>query len=99
MSIVFTLKIKFSEYFIKEVHIILAHKYTDFGLEVRSELLRQNKNMRYLAKMIGCSDSFLSDMLRGNRRLISSRGVDWGAKIKGVLYDEARGTEITKEIG
>lgn len=77
----------------------MAHKYTDFGLEVRTELLRQNKNMRYLARMIGCSDSFLSDMLKGNRRLLSSRGVDWKAKIEEVLNDKSGGTETSEKIG
>lgn len=70
-------------------------KYTDFGLEVRAELLKQGKNMSWLAEQVGCSVSFLSDMFRGNRKAQSIRS-DWKTRIRGVLYDEDRRKEATK---
>lgn len=54
--------------------------YTDFGLEVRQTLLKNNKNLTWLAKEIGCSNAHLSEMLRGSRDI-----TNWKEKIKEVL--------------
>lgn len=75
----------------------MARKYTEFGLEVRTKLLKQGKTVSWLAKRVGCSISFLSDIFAGARPLVSSR-TDWKAKIEGVLEDdEDRGAEAFKE--
>lgn len=59
-------------------------KYTEFGTEVRVELLKKHKSISWLAKEIGCSTGHLSEMLRGSRDVSN-----WKEKIKGVLaHDE-----------
>lgn len=40
---------------------------TDFGLLVRAELLKRDMTMKELAKMIGISQVYLSDILRGKK--------------------------------
>ena len=74
----------------------MAQNYSDFGLEVRSDLLRQGKSLTWLAEQLECSAGFLSDMLKGNRKLLT-RGNDWEARIREVLNDEARGAEAITE--
>lgn len=62
--------------------------YTSFGLEVRQELLKKNKNLTWLAEQIGCSNGHLSEMLKGSRDV-----TNWKEKIKEVLdRDEDAGT-------
>lgn len=58
--------------------------YTDFGVEVRQQLLKQKKTLSWLAKEIGCSNGQLSEMLKGSRDLIT-RDNNWLEKIKEVL--------------
>lgn len=62
-------------------------EYTEFGLEVRTELLKQGKSLTWLAKQLPCSQGFLSDMLKGNRNLVSNQ-TNWIDLIRGALYDE-----------
>lgn len=40
---------------------------TDFGLQVRSELLKRNITMKKFSEMLGISNPYLSDILRGRR--------------------------------
>lgn len=40
---------------------------TDFGLQVRNELLKRNITMKKLADMLEISNAYLSDILRGRR--------------------------------
>ncbi|KIH70044.1 helix-turn-helix domain-containing protein [Salinicoccus roseus] len=40
---------------------------TEFGLKVRSELLKRNMTSKQLAEMLGISGAYLSDILRGRR--------------------------------
>lgn len=58
--------------------------YTDFGLEIRQELLKKKKTIKWLAEQIGCSNAQLSEMLKGSRDLVT-RENDWADKIKEVL--------------
>lgn len=57
--------------------------YTNFGLEVRQELLKKNKSISWLAKEIGCSISHLSEMLKGTRDI-----TNWKEKIRKVLAND-----------
>ena len=70
--------------------------YTEFGLEVRKQLLEMELNLNWLASVINCSPGHLSDMLKGNRRLVS-RDQDWSLKIRRALDDESRRREAVKE--
>lgn len=63
--------------------------YTNFGLEVRQELLKKNKSMSWLAKGIGCSIGHLSEMLKGTRDI-----TNWKERIKEVL-DRDESTRTT----
>ena len=75
----------------------MAQNYSDFGLEVRTALLRQGKSLTWLAEQLGCSTGFLSDMLKGNRQLITKEN-NWPDKIREVISnDKARGAEATAE--
>ncbi|WP_248325942.1 helix-turn-helix transcriptional regulator, partial [Staphylococcus aureus] len=38
---------------------------TDFGLKVRTELLKRNMTNKQLAEMLEISSAYLSDILRG----------------------------------
>ncbi|CUD22094.1 TPA: helix-turn-helix transcriptional regulator [Staphylococcus aureus] len=40
---------------------------TDFGLKVRTELLKRNMTNKQLAEMLEISSAYLSDILRGRR--------------------------------
>lgn len=40
---------------------------TEFGLQVRGELLKRNMTLKQLADMLGISSAYLSDILRGRR--------------------------------
>ncbi|WP_368868373.1 multiprotein-bridging factor 1 family protein [Staphylococcus epidermidis] len=40
---------------------------TEFGLKVRTELLKRDVTNKQLAKMMGISNAYLSDILRGRR--------------------------------
>ncbi|WP_419791624.1 helix-turn-helix domain-containing protein [Staphylococcus chromogenes] len=40
---------------------------TDFGIKVRSELLKRNMTNKELAEMLGISAAYVSDILRGRR--------------------------------
>lgn len=40
---------------------------TEFGLKVRTELLKRNVTNKQLATMLGISNAYLSDILRGRR--------------------------------
>ncbi|WP_305751862.1 helix-turn-helix domain-containing protein [Mammaliicoccus sciuri] len=40
---------------------------TEFGLKVRTELLKRNMTNKELAKMLEISNAYLSDILRGRR--------------------------------
>ncbi|MFO3691418.1 XRE family transcriptional regulator [Staphylococcus felis] len=40
---------------------------TEFGLKVRTELLKRNMTNKSLADMLGISGAYLSDILRGRR--------------------------------
>ena len=40
---------------------------TEFGLRVRTELLKRNITNKQLANMLGISGAYLSDILRGRR--------------------------------
>ncbi|EMJ5730397.1 multiprotein-bridging factor 1 family protein [Staphylococcus aureus] len=40
---------------------------TDFGLKVRTELLKRNMTNKQLAEMLEISSAYLSDILRGLR--------------------------------
>lgn len=40
---------------------------TDFGLLVRTELLRKGKTLTEFSKELGISSAYLSDILRGRR--------------------------------
>jgi transcriptional regulator with XRE-family HTH domain len=42
--------------------------YTPFGMQVRAILLQRGITSGELAKQIGISDSYLSDILRGGRK-------------------------------
>ncbi|MBM7631135.1 helix-turn-helix domain-containing protein [Geomicrobium sediminis] len=43
-------------------------KYTEFGAEVRKELLLRGRSVRWLAEEIGVSAPYLTDILKGNRK-------------------------------
>ncbi|MDK9853866.1 helix-turn-helix domain-containing protein [Staphylococcus equorum] len=40
---------------------------TEFGLKVRTELLKRNMSSKQLADMLGISGAYMSDILRGRR--------------------------------
>ena len=40
---------------------------TEFGMKVRMELLKRNITNKQLADMLGISNAYLSDILRGRR--------------------------------
>lgn len=40
---------------------------TEFGLKVRTELLKRNMSSKQLADMLGISPAYMSDILRGRR--------------------------------
>ncbi|MEY8603581.1 helix-turn-helix transcriptional regulator [Staphylococcus nepalensis] len=40
---------------------------TEFGLKVRTELLKRNMKNKQLADLLGISSAYLSDILRGRR--------------------------------
>lgn len=40
---------------------------TEFGLKVRTELLKRNMSSKQLADMLGISGAYISDILRGRR--------------------------------
>ena len=42
-------------------------KYTDFGLKVQIEMLKQNTNVPKLSVQAGISRQYLLDILKGNR--------------------------------
>ena len=42
--------------------------YSEFGLEVRKTLIIRRKSMRSLAKDLGISCAYLSEILRGTRK-------------------------------
>ena len=46
---------------------------TEFGLKVRSELLRRNITNKQLAEMLGISGAYLSDILRGRRDAVEQK--------------------------
>ena len=57
------------------MHILIS--YTDFGLEVRQQLLKKKKTLSWLANEIGCSVGHLSEMLKGTRDIST-----WKERIK-----------------
>ncbi|MFI3130955.1 multiprotein-bridging factor 1 family protein [Mammaliicoccus sciuri] len=46
---------------------------TEFGLKVRTELLKRNMTSKQLAEKLGISPAYLSDILRGHRDAINQR--------------------------
>jgi transcriptional regulator with XRE-family HTH domain len=46
---------------------------TEFGLKVRSELLRRNMTIKQLAEMLGISSPYMSDILRGRRDAVEQK--------------------------
>lgn len=42
--------------------------YTDFGIKVRTELLKNGKTLAWLAEQLKVSAPYVSDILKGNRR-------------------------------
>lgn len=40
---------------------------TEFGLKVKTELLKRNMSSKQLADMLGISGAYMSDILRGRR--------------------------------
>ncbi|EIA21380.1 helix-turn-helix domain-containing protein [Listeria fleischmannii] len=54
----------------------------EFGIYVRSELRRKGLQQRDLAKAIGCTDAYLSQVLNGERD-----GFDLKKKIRDYLFE------------
>ncbi|HDH6284958.1 TPA: helix-turn-helix transcriptional regulator [Staphylococcus aureus LTCF-2-22] len=46
---------------------------TDFGLKVRTELLKRNMTNKQLAEMLEISSAYLSDILRGRRDVFEQK--------------------------
>lgn len=46
---------------------------TEFGLKVRTELLRRNMTIKQLAEMLEISNAYLSDILRGRRDVFEQK--------------------------
>ncbi|PES11551.1 transcriptional regulator [Bacillus cereus] len=43
-------------------------QYSDFGIKVRTELLKRNLTLSSFASELGISISYLSDILKGSRK-------------------------------
>ncbi|WP_088838954.1 helix-turn-helix domain-containing protein [Listeria sp. ILCC792] len=54
----------------------------EFGIYVRSELRRKGLQQRDLAKAVGCTDAYLSQVLNGERE-----GLDLKKKIRDYLLE------------
>ncbi|OPX87002.1 MAG: Helix-turn-helix domain protein [Pelotomaculum sp. PtaB.Bin104] len=66
-------------------------EYTKFGLEARKILILQRKSMTKLAKEIGISCTYLSEILRGTRK--SEKYKEKIAQILGMPVNELTAEE------
>ncbi len=57
--------------------------YSEFGLTVRSELLKRRMTMTALAKELGITSVYLSDILRGVRG--QRKGTEYKERISKIL--------------
>lgn len=64
---------------------------TEFGVRVKVELLRRNMSQKELARILGISDAYLTDLLRGKRT--GPKAQDRLATIKKILNIKEDGKE------
>ncbi|AGF53926.1 MULTISPECIES: helix-turn-helix domain-containing protein [Clostridium] len=61
----------------------MKNDISDFGKEIKIRLIQLNMTQRALAKKIGVSENYLTDIVNGRRS-----GIKYRAAITSVLYKE-----------